>query len=182
MTEKLILHCFACSLNGTRLMKESEIAIIDEEKLNLPLRGDMFLPYLDEARGIPKRLAGEFFGEMKCLRHGGPPWNLTPEEAMEANKRGGPKTLLTNRGPIDFLKSDEVVFVSINKQSEKEANNMTLVPETDGRKFRYLKMGTPKLPYGGEPESVECPDCGRTFKNQRALIGHKKVHNPKRKR
>lgn len=101
----MILHCVPCSMNATRPMRESEIAVIDEEKLGLPLEGSMFLD-LDPSRGIPKRLAGNIFREMKCLRHGGAPWGLTPEEAMKAEKNGGPPQVFTDKGWVHLVKSN----------------------------------------------------------------------------
>lgn len=190
----LTLHCVVCALHGTRPTRDSEIAVIDEAVLRLPLAGSMFKD-LDPERHIPKRLGGDTFETMKCLRHGGSPWGLNLKELMAARKLGGAWRLLTNEGWIRINKEGiayrpgvrpELVLVDSKYGGPKFGEVLFLNTEN-------LEVKDPKpadttnipLHYATEdgkppPRDFVCRKCAKSFSSARGLAGHMKVHYRKK--
>jgi len=98
------LHCMICSLQGTHMSEDSEIATIDKDKLNLPLTPDMFASAHPE-RGLPAPwLPGVDWQTMfcpKCSAH--LPWGIEYKDTEQTMKDGGPKQILTDAGMIDVV-------------------------------------------------------------------------------
>lgn len=95
------LHCMICSLQGTHISADSEIATIPEGTLGLPLRPEMFTSISPE-RGIPAPWrAGTDWQTMKCPRGNHLPWGIEYDETEQAIKNGGPAQILTDKGVID---------------------------------------------------------------------------------
>jgi len=190
----LILHCVACSLNATRPMRESEIAVIDEKALRLPLDGSMFKSLAPE-RGVGAPWPpGTKWNEMVCPRHSRPvgdgrrgsPWALTPKEAMAAAKLGGPWRLFTNEGWIRVNKNGIVSRPKAPEGPEQEAEELILGSRP--------KLDVVDEKYGGPPKDTvlfvnqknieiqepdkpfKCPICGRGFISIKGVNGHIKVH------
>lgn len=105
----MILHCFICSCGGKRVGPHSEVAIIREDEIKLPLQVDHFEglkfggaqavnPFKDIASAAPRIDA---WLHMRC-RHGHTPW---PRESVwergqlaQNKKAGGPSKILTDQG------------------------------------------------------------------------------------
>jgi len=98
------LHCMVCSLQGTHMSKDSEIAIIDQKKLTLPLTSDMFTSP-DPKHGVPAPWMRNDLGwkEMQCPKGRHSPWGIDYTDIPEAMENGGPSKLLTDKGMIDTI-------------------------------------------------------------------------------
>jgi len=96
------LHCMICSLQGTHISEDSEIAIVDEPKLKLPLTPDMFTSTNPE-RAIPDPwMPGVDWQSMKCPKgRTHLPWGVEHQDISQAIKEGGPRQILTEKGLID---------------------------------------------------------------------------------
>ena len=110
------LHCIICSLQGTHMSEDSEIATIDENKLKLPLTPDMFTSPNPE-RGVPAPwLSGVDWSTMFCPNNSAHlPWMINYNETEQAIIDGGPKRILTDQG---MLGVSEVEPVKENPNSQ----------------------------------------------------------------
>ena len=97
------LHCLICSYNATRPNQYSEVAVIDEEKIGLPLDGSMFKP-LNPERGIvgPPWVGRKDVKWDRMLHYAHSPFALSNEESMQAMKDGGPRRLYVGEGWIEI--------------------------------------------------------------------------------
>jgi hypothetical protein len=114
----MILHCFRCSAQGTRLSRFSELAKIDVKKLRLPLTLEMFSdPWPERRKGVPPtwRLPFKWY-QWNCW-HGGPPWGADRQAKFdEARKKGGPDKIFTDEG---WVYIDETGIVKIDRESKR---------------------------------------------------------------
>jgi len=104
------LHCKICSLNGTNLSKDSEIAEINTSKLNLPLTYDMFTS-IDPEAGIPDPwLDGVEWDTMICPRGKHLPWGIDFDDTEQAMEDGGPRQILTDDGIVETQKEENPAY------------------------------------------------------------------------
>ena len=96
------LHCIICSLQGTHMSEDSEIATIDETKLKLPLTPDMFTSSNPD-RGIPAPwMPGVDWQTMFCPNNSAHlPWGIEYKDTEQAIQNGGPRRILTDKGMLD---------------------------------------------------------------------------------
>lgn len=103
----MILHCMICSLGGTHINSDSAIAVVDMEKLDLPLDSSMFTSLMPERELPPPWQPGADWQNMKCPRGNHLPWGIELDETDQAMKDGGPKQILTDEGFVETKKQDE---------------------------------------------------------------------------
>jgi len=97
----MILHCYYCALGGDRRSHSSEVAIVDEDKLQLPLTADMFLP-LDPAHDQTVPFITNEWRYMLHRACGKYPW------PFNVNPIHGPSRILTDQGIIDIPDSPPI--------------------------------------------------------------------------
>jgi len=91
----MILHCYYCALGGDRRTHSSEVAVIDQDKLQLPLKADMFLP-LDPAHDQTPPFITDEWRYMFHRACGMYPWPYNVHPVL------GPSRILTDEGIIDI--------------------------------------------------------------------------------
>lgn len=109
----MILHCEFCSLQGEAVGEHSAVAVIDKDKLRLPLDGSMFKSLFPDG-GVPDPwLPGTEWRYMFCRRCGNVHTVfMVPDDDVEGMmERGGPKRLLTEEGWINLDGDDNRVVV-----------------------------------------------------------------------
>ena len=100
----MLLHCWLCSLQGTRIdnrpLSPTLVAEIIEDKIKLPLKADMFRVYDPDKRGLPDWPASDEWDHMLHRNH--LPWEMTYDEQITVNRVacGGPERLFTDQGWI----------------------------------------------------------------------------------
>lgn len=132
------LHCMICSLQGTHRSADSEIAIIDKAKLQLPLTPDMFSS-INPERGYPEPwLPGVDWQTMWCPRgRSHLPWGIDYKDIEQAIKEGGPRQLLTDEGMVDVPRDKpEGMIEDAPPSTEQNPNLQTFTCEKCGREIR----------------------------------------------
>jgi len=161
--DALILHCEICAMVDEqadiyRLHEHSEVAVLDEKALRLPLTWQMF-GSINPKRQIPSIWPpNALWQTIKCVwapqieGQGHSPWKLKDDkETQKRMAQGGPSRLLTNRGWIEI---DERGIVA-------HANEPTNI----ATQTEWL---------------CDFPGCDKgPFKSKQALTAHSRVHKEK---
>lgn len=88
----MILHCWYCSMGGERLSKESEVAVVDTDKLCQPVDASMFR-HLPDSRVVPfAPTEWRYMQHKACGRYPWPQIHVAP--------MSGPNKILTDQGMI----------------------------------------------------------------------------------
>lgn len=179
--DALVLHCERCSVDGTRIHEQSEIAVIDTEKLRLPLEATMFSS-INPKREIPSFWKpGNTWATVRCMWGNHTPFNLV-DDAMtqQRQKDGGPRRLLTNRGWIE-IDEQGILLADKLKTLVTEAAGATEVqlPIVDEAGIVAGRIGEPQE---GIPDKVGylCEFCGKEFKTKANLGAHQRSHKEKK--
>ncbi len=116
----MILHCMICSRQGKHIGSHSAIAVVDIEKLDLPLDPLMFTSLMPERELPPPwQLGADGWSNMKCPRGNHLPWGIELDETDQAMKDGGPEKLLVVAKLwsvpefIDIKKHREIVQIKL---------------------------------------------------------------------
>ena len=97
------LHCEICALfdpvtGEYRIGDHTEIAVVNTEKLNLPLDASMFKSLMPERGLAAPWMPGAEWSSMKCPRGSHNIFVLWDERAEMATREGGPAAILTEEG------------------------------------------------------------------------------------
>lgn len=110
----MILHCMICSLGGTHINSDSAIAVVDIEKLDLPLDSSMFTSFMPERELPSPWQPGADWQNMKCPRGNHLPWGIELDETDQAMKNGGPEKILTDAIGMGFIRTKKIEREGIN--------------------------------------------------------------------
>lgn len=159
------LHCEICALYDLetgkhRMGSQSEIALINTEKLRLPLDGSMFDSFNADREVPAPWQAGVTWEFMKCPRGNHLIFIFLPDDTPAMKEQGGPKRLLTDEGFIKLTTEGYMKPVSswehpLGKWNEYMGKN-TARPIT--------------TPINRDREFM-C-DCGKVCKSKAGLVSH----------
>ena len=102
----MLLHCWICSLQGSRIdnnpLSPTLVTEIIEDKIKLPLKADMFKTYDPDKRGLREWPLTDDWDHM--LHHNHLPWEMTYDDEITRKRvvNGGPGRLLTDKGWIEI--------------------------------------------------------------------------------
>lgn len=177
--DALILHCEICALydeqdESYRLHEQSEIAVLDEKALRLPLTWQMF-GSINPKREIPSIWQpNALWQTLKCLwapqveGQGHSPWKLRDDKETQLRMtQGGPARLLTNRG-----------WIEIDERGIKRIDSgEPLIITSDDKLPPVIVNGKGDI----KEWSCDHPHCDKgPFKSKQALTAHSRVHKEKK--
>lgn len=163
----MLLHCWICSLQGTRIdsnpLSPTIVAEIIEDKVKLPLRADMFKVYDPDKRGLSDWPLTDEWDHM--LHKGHLPWEMVTDHELTVKRMsgGGPERLLTDQGWICI---DDIGIVP-------EGGRVIVLPLNYGKVEEIEKQEIPDL---------YCKICGAgPFKNKQQKGAHMRWEHKEKK-
>ena len=163
----MLLHCWLCSLQGTRIdnrhLSPTLVAEIIENKIKLPLKADMFRVYDPDKRGLPDWPVSDEWDHMLHRNH--LPWEMTYDEQITVNRaaRGGPERLFTDIGWVT-IDSEGIV---------PDGGRDIVLPMNYGDAAEIPEQKAPVIKNKKDILELYCTICGEgPFKNKQQRGSH----------